>query len=324
MVRVVWMAAFRAGGAAMALAVFFVLPSASSDLAPGTKVVFLNEDEVISVNGDGSQQKTLTQGGVPKERPVWSPDGTKIAYVTALSAENVFRPPKALAQIHVIDADGNPIKTIPVPAEMPDGTPIVGMRFVENSGWYSESAVFVSGSENPHYTEYRIFDVASAKLVQVYAGYGFATCAGEGEVAFVADPDEANPEKLHVQVNGKDLIEVSADRDPNDLQWSLDCDRLAYIEGGNAAHMVVLRKNVVEARVPVGTGFEGASIAPAAVGFLLKAGGRTKFYDAAKKVFMIGLRDSQGMPVRDPQESADELVRRLGGTSGNVWTPGEK
>ena len=109
------------------------------------------------------------------------------------------------------------------------------MRFVENSGWYSDSAVFVSGSENPHYAEYRIFNVASAKLVQVYAGYGFATCASKGEVAYVADPDESNPKTLHVEVNGKDLIEVSADSDPSYFLWSADCDRLAYIEGGDAA-----------------------------------------------------------------------------------------
>ena len=138
---------------------------------------------------------------------------------------------------------------------------------------------FVSGSENPHYAEYRIFNVASAKLVQVYAGYGFATCASKGEVAYVADPDESNPKTLHVEVNGKDLIEVSADSDPSCFQWSADCDRLAYIEGGDAANLVILRKNVVEARVPVGVGFDGASIVPANQGFLLKEAGRTKYYD---------------------------------------------
>ena len=190
--------------------VIFVFVSVPSDLAPGTKVVFLRENEVVSVNADGSEQKSLTHDGIPKERPVWSPDGEKIAYLT----EDALHTSKTLAQIHVIDADGKSVKVIPVPAATPDGTPIEGMRFVENNGWYSDSAVFVSGSENPHYAEYRIFDVASTELANVYAGYGFATCASQGEVAYVADPDEASPERLHVQVNGKDLIEVSADKSP--------------------------------------------------------------------------------------------------------------
>ena len=192
------------------------------------------------------------------------------------------------------------------------------MRFVENSGWYSDSTVFASGSENPHYAEYRIFDVASAKPVEVYAGYGFATCASKGEVAYVADPDEANPEKLHVQVNGKDLSELSAASDPSYFQWSRDCDRLAYIEEGDAANLVVLNENVVEARVPVGADFDGALIVAVGNGFLLKEGGQTKYYDIVKKAFLTDL------PRTARQESADELVKGLGGSSGNVWTSREK
>jgi hypothetical protein len=317
MVRIGWMAAYRTTGAAIGAVVLLAFASASSDLAPGTKVVFLKGNEVVSANADGSDQRILTHDGVPKERPVWSPDGTKIVYVTVPSGERVY-PPKALALIHVIAADGEPLKTIPVPAAMPDGTPIEGMRFVEDNGWYNDSAVFVSGSENPHYAEYRIFDVASAKPVEVYAGYGFATCASKGEVAYVADPDEANPEKLHLQVNGNDLIVVSAANDPSYFQWSRDCDRLAYIEEGDAANLVVVNENVVEARVPVGAGFGGALIVPAGKGFLLKEAGRTKYYDVVKKAF------STDLPLNAREESADGLVRDLGGASGNVWTPREK
>jgi len=270
MTHIIWKAGFRAMGAAFGAAVLFVFAWASSDFAPGTKVVFLKENEVVSANADGSNQRTLTHDGVPKERQVWSADGTKIAYLTT---ENTSGTPKALVQIHVMDADGKPINVIPVPAAMPDGTPIEGIRFVENSGWYSNSAVFVSGSENPRYAEYSIFDVASAKLVKVYAGYGFTTCASEAKVAYVADSEESNPKTLHVQVNGRDLIDVPADRDPSYFQWSSNCDRLAYIEEGDRAVLVVLRKNVVDARVPVGAGFDGALIVPADQGFVLKEAG---------------------------------------------------
>jgi hypothetical protein len=77
-------------------------------------------------------------------------------------------------------------------------------------------------------------------------------------------------------------------------------------------------------RVTVGAGFDGALIVPAGQGFLLKEAGRTQYYDVTKKVFVTSLHDSQGMPMRDPHENADELVRRLGGNSGNVWSPREK
>jgi len=74
----------------------------------------------------------------------------------------------------------------------------------------------------------------------------------------------------------------------------------------------------VEARVPVGVGFGGASIVPANQGFLLKEAGRTKYYDIARKTF------STDLPVGARQEIVDGLVKGLGGTSGNVWTPRER
>ncbi len=299
--------------------------AALSDLTSESKVVFLKGTEVWSVDADGSNQKVLTHDAVPKDRPVWSPDGTKIAYVTASSAQSVSHPPNALALINVIAADGRPVKTIPVPAAMPDGTPILGMRSVEDSGWFSNSAVFVSGSENPHYAEYHIFEVPAGKLVHSYAGYEFATCPSQAEVAFIADSDEANPEKLHVQVNGKDVLEVAADSEPRNFQWSSDCDRLAFLaDDGDVAKLVVLRKNAVEARIPIGAEFSAASLTPVGHWLLLEEVGQTKYYDVSVKAFATAPRDFHGMPPANPQRSVDELAKRLGGTSANVWSPKQK
>src|SRR6516225_5484900 len=47
-------------------------------------------------------------------------------------------------------------------------------------------------------------------------------------------------------------------------------------------NLVILRKNVVEARVAVGVGFGGALIVPTSQGFLLKEAGRIKYYDIGK------------------------------------------
>jgi Tol biopolymer transport system component len=57
--------------------------AALSDVASKSKVVFLKGNQVVSAHADGSDQRILTPDGVPKDRPVWSPDGTKIAYLTS-------------------------------------------------------------------------------------------------------------------------------------------------------------------------------------------------------------------------------------------------
>ncbi len=43
-----------------------------------------------------------------------------------------------------------------------NGTIVGGLRFIEESGWYGNSAVFAAGSANPHISEYRVLDVKSA------------------------------------------------------------------------------------------------------------------------------------------------------------------
>jgi hypothetical protein len=84
---------------------------------------------------------------------------------------------------------------------------------------------------------------------------------------------------------------------------------------------VVLRKKVVEARVPLGAGFDDALIVPAGKGFLLRTVRHTKYYDLTKKVFVTDLHDLPSGTASDVRATADELVKRLGGTSTNVWSP---
>jgi hypothetical protein len=293
-----------------------LLAAITADLPPGSKIVFLKGKELVSANADGSEQRVLIRDGVAKERPKWSPDGMKIAFTTPPVS------PKALAVINVVTGDGKQINQVPVLTELPDGTVVEGMSSVDDSGWFGNSAVYVEGTENPHYGEYRVFDVASAKMIALYGGYGFASCPSQGKVAYVNDPDSDSPTELHVQANGKDLIVVPANQEPRYFAWSTDCERLAYMVGSDAqAKMVILRNQTVEAMVPVGTGFDGANIRAVGGGFLLDEAMKTEFYDVKRKVLVSDLLSLPPGTASVPQVTAEAVAERLGGSAASVWSP---
>jgi hypothetical protein len=71
----------------------------------------------------------------------------------------------------IVPAEGGEAITVPVLKADADGAFVDGMRFVEESGWYSNSEIFATGSANPHVAEYRIIDVVSKKVITSYFGF---------------------------------------------------------------------------------------------------------------------------------------------------------
>lgn len=76
------------------------------------------------MNADGTNQINITNHPAPDSDPAWSPDGTKIAFISARGGRD---------QIYVMNSDGtnpNPIKrpdniaTVRSPSWSPDGTKI--------------------------------------------------------------------------------------------------------------------------------------------------------------------------------------------------------
>ena len=139
----------------MALAWALSVTALAAYAAPTVRVVMVKGTE-ICVKQDRSPLTCFPGSAVGKSLPVWSKDGTKIAYIEAKD------PAFALASLVVIDQHGQVIQTMPIKPNVP-GEVQSGMRFVESVEWLTSDSVVVSGTVNPSTTEYNVFDLVTGK-----------------------------------------------------------------------------------------------------------------------------------------------------------------
>ncbi|HWG50627.1 MAG TPA: hypothetical protein VN669_13090 [Candidatus Acidoferrales bacterium] len=258
-----------------------------SNLLPSTpssnrKLVFLRGTDVVTANGDGSGERVLVHDNLPKSAPVWSPDGAFVAYAVSQDAAN--KPGNPLGDIVVLATDDGVKHTVPVATEQPDGTMIDGMRFIEHAGWYSNTAVFASGSANPRVSEYRIMDINTGKVIGGYLGNDFATCAVKSLVAYISDEDTGSGAP-RIDLNGKAVYSGAAKSSIREIHWSIDCQRLAFLEEEEPTmKLVVLNGNEVEAKIPVPSkDSSSATIATAGTSFLVMHDSVTGLYQPSTK-----------------------------------------
>lgn len=139
---------------AVTLATGMVWPLADHDNgAPQAKVTFLRGSRVMSAAGDGSGLRELVQDERITDGPKWSRRGDKIAYT--IRGEEHGKG-KTFASLVVLDAEGQRLETVPIYEREPDGTGVLGFRFVDVTGWYGDDTLFAQGRSNPHVGEYRL------------------------------------------------------------------------------------------------------------------------------------------------------------------------
>ena len=119
----------------------------------GAAAVFVKNNEIV-ISTETAEQLQLTHNRIPKDFPVWSKDGSKIAFIEKTNRNT------ALSRLRVISRGGTSLFSSlihPVPSD--PRVAVFGMRFVERVEWISDSKIAVSGSINPSTCENVVFDL---------------------------------------------------------------------------------------------------------------------------------------------------------------------
>jgi YD repeat-containing protein len=146
--------------------VFFSLCGASlPSHAPNIRVVGISNGQVVVVSSDGSSHN-LTYAGDRKYRPVWSPDGSMIAYLESTPSS------VALSRLVIMRVDGSVIaKALVHPVGDPSSN--TDIRYIESLRWAGNKKIVLSGGINPSTVEYIEFRVGNPSATNDFMADGF-------------------------------------------------------------------------------------------------------------------------------------------------------
>lgn len=191
-----------------------------------SKIAFVsNRDgnsKIYVMNADGSDQRNLTNNAAGDFEPVWSPDGTRIAFSRYTSGNDDD-------EIYVMDADGSNLINLTndesttdlSPTWSPDGTKIAYARKEYTSG-YEEIYVMDADGRN-------LINLTNSESV----GDREPAWSPDGsKIAFVSIPDD--PEIYVMNVDGSNLVQLTNSGSGTGSfgngspEWSPDGSKIAY------------------------------------------------------------------------------------------------
>lgn len=185
--------------------------------------------------GAGSEARFLISDSLGIEKPEWSPDGHRIAYVHASPQS-----PNHVTDLIVLDTREMSL------------TPIANLTWEDSVkgvlrlGWHGDDAVWIEGHVNPSTNIYYEWNVTTKERVRNVAGMRFAWSPDGRHLAFLGHrahftPDASRPPEI--VVDGR-RIWAATDaqlRIQSPLTWSPDSKKLAFIsrDGAKSALKVI-------------------------------------------------------------------------------------
>jgi Tol biopolymer transport system component len=213
------------------------LISASKGEAEGVangRIVFSSGFDIYTMNPDGSQPTRLTYSGAGEfnVQPTWSPDHSKIAFVSNRSGGNV--------DLYVMHADGSMVQRLTdnpgedsQPAWSPDGSRIA---FVHGDDPSYAGRINLLNCETAHIYVMKADGTGQKKLTTVGNNTDPAWSPDSQQIAFSSNRDMGNDsinyEIYRMNDDGGNPVRLTYNEvEDADPAWSTDGSRLAYGSG---------------------------------------------------------------------------------------------
>ena len=197
------------------------LPESQIDIdSLSGKIVYSSEGDVYVINANGSERKRLTDNPAEDFDPVWSPDGTQIAFRTHRDGDE---------EVYLMNADGSAQRNLSnapnhgdySPAWSPNGEWIAFMsgREGNNNIWVirPDGSDLRQVTDVPGISEYPTWSPDSNRIA-FHCTFGRVLANGTGDFEICV-----------VNVDGTGLIQLTDTRGENKLPaWSPDGNKLAF------------------------------------------------------------------------------------------------
>ncbi|HEV2062847.1 MAG TPA: DPP IV N-terminal domain-containing protein, partial [Solirubrobacteraceae bacterium] len=180
----------------------------------GTKIVYVSDDDIWIMDADGSDQTELLDAAAALRAPAFSSDGRRIAFVD-----------ESEARIYVMDADGSdpmPVTARFAKASAPDWSPDgARIAFAGSETEVGDDALWTIGADG----------LDAEKVATLPGGVSAPTWAPAGDrIAFSGDPAGGSDRRVYVvAAGGGEPEEVAADLAAP--AWSPDGTLIAGIDG---------------------------------------------------------------------------------------------
>ncbi len=142
------------------------------------KAVYVKSNNLFTIGADGKPQQ-LTFDGIHKGNPLWSKDGTKIAFERKIDRGVAFD------NLIVIDPEtGQTLANLLICPTSPEEECVV--RSIEGLEWLTEDKIAAKGSIDPSSTQTFVYDINTGKELMDYVDNdGGAVFSPDGEHAAV-------------------------------------------------------------------------------------------------------------------------------------------
>lgn len=230
---------WRAWVAAAILALLVVAtPTAATSPGVNGKIAFVSlrdgNPEIYTMDPDGANVVRLTNNGVPDEEPAWSPDGTKIAFASDVSAPASVTDAAARAkyrEIYIMNADGSGVTQVTHdqqeeddPSWAPDGMHLTYDGVTPDGQHHDVFRIDVSGQN-------------AQDLTPNINGYAYSPqWAPKSNVivfSLFSNADQHNEILVMSAEGGERTLLSPSDSDSDQASWSPDGTRLVFRSSRN-------------------------------------------------------------------------------------------